>query len=145
MHHPKVKRPERVKLGTGTLFVSVVGANVCTFSYNSIHRRENTSCKAVERLLRTPYRVAARRVSLLHNPVQSEINCSNNYHIMSVEVGNAGPAEIEMTKDYAVVPTENVLEGRQSADLTWVNLNFNVNGKNILTNCWGKVTSICWV
>lgn len=61
---------------------------------------------------------------------------------MSVEVGNAGPAEIEMTKDYAVVPTENVLEGRQSADLTWVNLNFNVNGKNILTNCWGKVRYI---
>jgi len=61
---------------------------------------------------------------------------------MSVEVGNAGPAEIEMTKDYAVVPTENVLEGRQSADLTWVNLNFNVNGKNILTNCWGKVCTL---
>lgn len=63
---------------------------------------------------------------------------------MSIETGNAGPAEIELPQvgnKYTAVSNETVLEGnRQSADLTWVNLNFNVNGKNILTNCWGKVS-----
>lgn len=68
---------------------------------------------------------------------------------MSIEAGNAGPAEIELAQTgnkYAAVSTETVLEGnRQSADLTWVNLNFNINGKNILTNCWGKVGYISFV
>lgn len=61
---------------------------------------------------------------------------------MSAEVGVVNVPEIEMAdnnKLYTVVPTETVFEGRQSSDLTWVNLNFKVNGKNILTDCWGKV------
>lgn len=65
---------------------------------------------------------------------------------MSIEAGNIGPAEIELPQkenQYVAVSSDTVLEGnRQSADLTWVNLNFNINGKNILTNCWGKVGSI---
>lgn len=52
-------------------------------------------------------------------------------------------AEIEMSSPsrtaYAVVPTENALEARTSHDLTWVNLNFKVKDKNILSKCWGKV------
>jgi hypothetical protein len=54
-------------------------------------------------------------------------------------------ADVEMTSpsksEYAVVPTETAFDGRTSADLTWVNLNFQVKEKNILTNCWGKVST----
>ena len=60
------------------------------------------------------------------------------------EQGGAIGGEIEMSSpqkatSYSMVPTESAYEGKISSDLTWVNLNFKVNNKNILTNCWGKV------
>jgi hypothetical protein len=63
---------------------------------------------------------------------------------MSDPNGPSVGAEIELpsvnNSNYAVVPTEEGMEGKTSLDLTWVNLNFKVNDKNILTKCWGKVS-----
>jgi hypothetical protein len=62
---------------------------------------------------------------------------------MSDPNGPSVGAEIELpsisTSNYAVIPSETAFEGKTSLDLTWVNLNFKVNDKNILTKCWGKV------
>lgn len=62
------------------------------------------------------------------------------------ETGTALGAEVELTQSpgnnknrYELIASEATAEKRVSADLTWVNLNFRVNGKSILTNCWGKV------
>lgn len=65
----------------------------------------------------------------------------------SPEDGIAVGGEVEMSSSpsktmYAVVPAETAFERKTSADLTWVNLNFKVGNKNILTKCWGKVRNI---
>lgn len=60
-----------------------------------------------------------------------------------VEEGVTVGGEVEMASPtktlYAAVPTETAFERKTAADLTWVNLNFKVGDKNILTKCWGKV------
>lgn len=64
----------------------------------------------------------------------------------SQEEGVAVGGEVEMSTpsktNYAMVPTETAFEKKTSADLTWVNLNFKVGEKNILTRCWGKVSGL---
>ena len=60
------------------------------------------------------------------------------------EVVPAG--EVEMSSpnknQYSAVLGSTPLEGKTSSELTWVNLNFKVKDKNILTKCWGKVSEM---
>ena len=63
---------------------------------------------------------------------------------MEIENGTANGKEIELKNThYALVPAEsnagNHTEKKSAVDLTWVNLNFKVNDKDILSKCWGKV------
>lgn len=65
---------------------------------------------------------------------------------MSQPVNEVVPAgEVEMSSpnknQYSAVLGSTPLEGKTSSELTWVNLNFKVKDKNILTKCWGKATA----
>ena len=61
---------------------------------------------------------------------------------MSDMLGSEAVGAIEMSSSnkspYALVPAMTSSE-KVSADLSWVNLNFKVKDKSILTKCWGKV------
>lgn len=65
---------------------------------------------------------------------------------MSVSASEVVPAgEVEMsspsTNQYSAVLGSPAFDGKTSSELTWVNLNFKVKDKSILTKCWGKVSS----
>lgn len=53
--------------------------------------------------------------------------------------------ESKEKKAYEMVPLEHKAEHVVKPDIAWVNLNYNVGSKAILSECWGRVNagSVC--